>query len=245
MKIFELSIIGQFHLNHNEDFSVINEIGKDKLLIAVMDGCSMGIESHFSSTLIGKILRKIAKGEHYLEFIQRQERPLKVMLKNVLESLFSELVLIKNQLDLEVEELLSTMILGVVDLKENKCELIAIGDGLVAHNGFIREFDQDNKPDYVGYHLNENFEDWFEKQEQFLSLSCIQDLCISTDGIFTFKPFDNKAYKSIREEELINLLLKDSSQMQNEHMLLEKLTNIEKEWGLKPSDDLTLIRLIK
>ena len=46
---FEFTQIGEFHINHNEDFLVSHEIGKDKMMIAVMDGCTMGTESHFAS----------------------------------------------------------------------------------------------------------------------------------------------------------------------------------------------------
>ena len=66
---FEFTQIGEFHINHNEDFLVTHEIGKDKLMIAVMDGCTMGTESHFASTLIGKLLRQISKEIHYLSLI--------------------------------------------------------------------------------------------------------------------------------------------------------------------------------
>ena len=53
----EFTQIGEFHINHNEDFLVSCEIGNDKMMIAVMDGCTMGTESYFASTLIGKLLR--------------------------------------------------------------------------------------------------------------------------------------------------------------------------------------------
>ena len=61
MKFYELSHIGEFHVNHNEDFLVLEEAGSTRKLIAVMDGCSSGTDSYFASTLIGKLLRKIAK----------------------------------------------------------------------------------------------------------------------------------------------------------------------------------------
>jgi len=70
MKIFELSQIGEFHTNHNEDSYTITEIEAHQFLIAVMDGCSMGKESHFASTLIAKLLRKIGKVISYKAFAE-------------------------------------------------------------------------------------------------------------------------------------------------------------------------------
>ena len=46
MKFYELSHIGEFHVNHNEDFLVSEEAGNNRRMIAVMDGCSSGTDSH-------------------------------------------------------------------------------------------------------------------------------------------------------------------------------------------------------
>lgn len=108
----------------------------------------------------------------------------------------------------------------------------------------ITEYEQDNKPDYLGYHLDENFEDWYEKQNQRLRLSNIEDLSISTDGIFTFKKFDTEEYDEVTESEIVDYLLIDRQEKESENMLLKKMIRIEKKWGLKPSDDLTIIRLM-
>jgi len=75
MKEYELSKIGEFHINHKEDSSAITEIGDNKILMAVMDGCSMGNEIHFSSTLIAKILRKVGKEISYREFAEKTTKP--------------------------------------------------------------------------------------------------------------------------------------------------------------------------
>jgi hypothetical protein len=40
LKFYELSHIGEFHVNHNEDFLVSEEAGKSRRMIAVMDGLS-------------------------------------------------------------------------------------------------------------------------------------------------------------------------------------------------------------
>ena len=244
MKKYELSKIGTFHINHNEDAVAITEIGQNKLMMAVMDGCSMGEESHFASTLIAKVLRKIGKEISFKEFIKKEEKSVKELLKETLGLLFGELKEIKNRLLLEREEMLSTLILGILNHERREAEIIAIGDGLICDNGRYIEYEQDNQPDYLGYHLSEDFEHWFQLQQQKLSLKNIEDLSLSTDGIFTFKKFDNKHYRSIEENELLDLMLIDRQWSSQENMLKKKLVKIEQEFGLKPSDDLSILRII-
>jgi hypothetical protein len=244
MMHYELSIIGSFHTNHNEDAYLITEIGNNHILLAVTDGCSMGKESHFASTLITKILRKISTEISYKTFLSKRDKSTEEYLLEILERLFQELKFLKNHLLLEVEEILSTLILGILNPKEKQAELITIGDGLICCNGALYEYEQDDKPDYLGYHLAENFNTWFQKQEQQLSLKQVEDLSISTDGIFTFKKFDNKAYESIQEEEIAAYFLIDRQWEGQANMFRKKLSEIERIFGLRPSDDLTILRII-
>ncbi len=243
MNKFELSKIGDFHINHNEDASAITEIGENKVLIAVMDGCSMGKESHFASTLIAKILRKVGKEISYRIFAEKKEKTAEEYLKHILNRLFDELLLVKNQLLLEREEVLSTLILGVFDKDKNEINLIIIGDGLVCCNGQLYEFEQEDKPDYLGYHLLEEFDSWFQNQHQKLNLKNVVDVSIATDGIFSFKPFDNNVYEKTNEEQIVNELLVNQKWNDQTNMLHRKLLEIENGFGLRPSDDLTILRL--
>ena len=57
MNIYTTLQIGELHTNHCEDYFITAEIGKNKLLCAVMDGCTMGTDSYFAATLTGKLLR--------------------------------------------------------------------------------------------------------------------------------------------------------------------------------------------
>ena len=241
---YELSIIGSFHINHNEDAYLITEIGNNHILMAVMDGCSMGKESHFASTLITKILRKISTEISYKIFLSKRDKSTDEYLLEILERLFQELKFLKNHLLLEVEEILSTLILGILNPKEKQAELITIGDGLICCNGALYEYEQDDKPDYLGYHLAEDFSAWWRNQNQQLSLKQVEDLSISTDGIFTFKKFDSRAYESIQEEEIAAYFLIDRKWEGQANMFRKKLSEIERIFGLRPSDDLTILRII-
>lgn len=243
MQKYLFSTIGTFHTQHNEDAALICDLSEDRILIAVMDGCSMGTDSFFAATLIAKLLRKIAKAEYYKTFITKQTAELNVVLKSVLCDLFAALKIQNNALDLANDELLSTLILGIVDISSRKAEIIAIGDGLISCNNTLTEYEQDNKPDYLGYHLNEDFETWFAQQTQRLSVENSTDLSISTDGIFTFKAFDNLVYPTISAPEIIDFLLHDKSDL-SPTMLLKKMVFLEKNYGIKPSDDLSVIRLV-
>lgn len=236
--------IGTSHINHCEDFLVTAELGTEKRLIAVMDGSTRGIESYFASTLTGKILRKIAKEMYYKDFVEKENEPLETCLKSVMQQLFEQLKNLKNQLHLGRYELLSTLILGIIDTTEKNAELLTVGDGLICCNGEIIDNDQDNRPDYLGYHLETPFEQWFEEQEQLFSFTNVKDLSICTDGIFTFQAFDNGSYETIEEEEIIQWLLIDQENSQSDKMLQQKMWQLEADFGLKPMDDLTIIRLI-
>lgn len=244
MKIYQLSKIGQHHVNNNEDAILATAITTNRRLIAVMDGCSMGEESHFASGLIKKILSKISEEFGYKAFIEKNEGSLDQMLRNVIFRLFKELQQLKNLLRLDTNELLSTLILGLIDTETKAAELISIGDGLVYYNGVYQEYEQDNKPDYIGYHLNEEVDQWYNSLHQRLSICQVSDISISTDGIFSFLKFDNHHYPSISEERLVELFVANRQWADQTNMLQRKLIEIENHYGLKPSDDLSIIRII-
>ena len=132
----------------------------------------------------------------------------------------------------------------MVDNEYCAAELFTVGDGLICHDGHLVEYEQENKPDYLGYHLTEDFETWFANQHQKLSLSNINDLSLSTDGIFTFKHFDGKEYSEISDREIVEFLLISEKWENQANMLSRKLIELENEFGLKPSDDLTIVRII-
>lgn len=244
MKYYELSHIGEFHLNHNEDFLVSEEAGKTRKLIAVMDGCSSGTDSHFASTLIGKLLRKIAKQEEYREFVQKEKIGIKTQIENISLQLFDELSNLNRQLDLKSDEILSTLILALIDSEEKNAEIIIIGDGLIHANGENIEYENDNKPDYIGYHLNKGKYIWYQSHTKKLSLSKLEDLTISTDGIYTFKNFDGKTYEAISQEKIMEKFFVNKEELNNKNKLMKTLIEIKNSNGLMPSDDLTMIRVI-
>ncbi|MCF2874814.1 MULTISPECIES: protein phosphatase 2C domain-containing protein [unclassified Tenacibaculum] len=242
MKIYSTLQRGEFHTHYCEDFLINEELSNNQRLIAVMDGCSTGKETVFSSILFGKILRSIAKKTGYKFFVEKEVTAPKITLENVLKELFDELKIIRNKLDLEFNELLSTLILGIVNPNNAKAEIIVVGDGLVCVDGKEYHFEQEDKPDYLGYHLNEDFNLWFEQQKQRVSIEMFHDLSISTDGIYSFKNLKNKENQK-EESEIIQTLLKDIPEASATNFLDRKLIELSKENQI-PTDDLAILRLV-
>ena len=243
MTIYQLLKIGEAHTNFCEDAILSIPINEKKHLLAVMDGCSSGHESHFASGLISKLLKKQVTEISYLEYATNQNFTLKDYQKKILNGIFEDLKAFKNKYHLQTNELLSTLILAVFD-KNQWVEIFVAGDGLVQCDDSQFEFDQDDQPEYLAYHLNESFEQWYENQNQVLSFEIKEHFTISTDGIYSFQPFDHDDYPQIEQEDLLNLFLLDKSGRKSVEMLHKKALEIEREFGLKPMDDLGILKVI-
>lgn len=243
MNIYSTLQIGDYHINHCEDFFITRKIGSDKILCAVMDGCSTAMESHFASNLIGKILRKICIEKGYQELYETNAGlTIEEELKSILKDLFKEIISIKNQLMLDEKELLTTLIVLLYNQKENKGIILTIGDGVICMNGKITEYERNNKPDYFAYYLHENFETWYENQHQKIFIDHLQDISIATDGISTFSPVKKIAHHETIDP--LNYLLTDQSNIDSEEMLNLKLKKLEHHYGMKSTDDLAIVRII-
>ncbi|WP_066433860.1 protein phosphatase 2C domain-containing protein [Chryseobacterium sp. CCH4-E10] len=244
MNIYSVLQIGDYHINHCEDFLITKKIGSNKILCAVMDGCSTAMESQFASALFGKILRKISIEKGYKELYETsQVDSLEDELKAVLKELFKEIIVLKNHLMLDEKELLTTVILLLYDMKTDKGIILSIGDGLISINGKITEFERDNKPDYLAYHLKEDFEEWYANQTQKIFFSQMKDVSIATDGISSFTTV--KKINHNEKMDPVNYLLTDTENIDSEELLSLKLKKLEHYYGMKPTDDLAIIRITK
>lgn len=244
MIIHQYTQMGTFHENHCEDYTISAEVGENRILMAVMDGCTMGKESYFSSALVGKILKKVAYEEFHISYLRSVNPPLEDLLQKVFKKLFATLKSYSADLYLDKYELLTTLVLGVVDLRTKAAFVQVIGDGLVFCNDQAHIFDQENAPDYLGYHLRENFTSWYAKQGQKLYFEEVKDLSLSTDGIFTFSSFQLGEQEVISESYILDFLLKDQLELGNERMFAKKLYQLEGNYSVKPTDDLGIIRLV-
>lgn len=244
MNLYSTLQIGDYHINHCEDDLLIKKISSDKLLCAVMDGCSTAMDSHFASTLIVKLLRKVIIEIGYKALYEKDiHHNLESLLKEIINDLFKELVLVKNHVMLDEKELLTTLIILVYDITLDEGLILAIGDGVVCINGDITEFECNNKPDYLAYHLRENFEDWYSAQSQKIFFNSLNDVSIATDGILSFSKV--KKVESHESINFIEYLLIDQQNCNSEEMLNRKLKQLESHYGIKPTDDLSIVRIIK
>jgi len=245
MRIYTTLQMGAYHINHCEDYLFVDTSFNNKIVCAVMDGCTMGKDSYLIATIVGKLLRKICKAISYKEFYVKDGNTTSLdhLLKSILHDLFREIKTIKNQLQLEREELLTTLILLLADTKDDKGLVLVVGDGVVNINGSVTSFDQDNRPDYLGFHLAADFDTWYLSQQQKISIDSLNDISIATDGIESFTRV--AAPENSETIDPVHFLLHDSTGMGNEEMLNMKLKTIEHKYGLNHTDDLAVIRLVK
>ena len=239
----KITRIGSFHLNHCEDYVICTDIGDNRLLLAAMDGCSMGDDSYFAATLCGRLLRKVSKGEFYEAYLQGTQSALDVQLRRVIAKLFDELVSAKDTLLLERNELLTTLLIAIIDVDARQGEVICIGDGVVCIDGELTEYDQDNQPDYLAYHLTEDFARWYPTIKQKISIGHFHDISLSTDGILSFVDAADHAERELMSERLFHYLLVDDTEHGNENGFVKKLHRIKMDWNLIHSDDLGIIRV--
>ena len=230
------------HTNECEDFYVSAPLNEQHHVLAVMDGCSMGTESIFAAMLIGKVLRAIAKTHFYSNFRQPTETTTEELLKTTTSELFQQLKTLQASLHLDRYELLSTLVLAVVNSGEKRAEVLVVGDGVVAHNERITQFEQNNQPDYLGYHLSEPFDRWYLEQKQRLSLENLHNLGLATDGVYTFRaapgaPALNEAYV------LERLLLQRPPAGQGNYLDLQ-LRELREEHRHVNADDVAVIRAL-
>ena len=150
---------------------------------------------------------------------------------------------IKSVLQLERNELLTTLLIGIVDVETLQGQVICIGDGVICINGQLIEFDQDNQPDYLAYHLTEDFESWYATLNQKIIFQALKDISLSTDGILSFVDSETFEERHAMSDHLIHYLLVDQTELDNENALVKKLNQIKTEWDMVNTDDLGIIRV--
>lgn len=95
----------------------------------------------------------------------------------------------------------------------------------------------------MGFHLSEDFEKLYDSLEQKIKFNKISDISIAKDGIFTFEKV--KPAKSNEDIDTIDFLTIENTNKDQDEMLTLKLKKLEHTYGLVPTDDLSIIRIIK
>ena len=245
MKIYAHISSGKYHPISGEDFIFHKVINEQWLVAAVMDGCSSGKESHFASTAYGKSLEKSCRmlpnmNDIHPEFGSETTTKRAIGLF-ILRQLFSDVKNLKKLFYLKIEEILATIILLVYDLRSNTAWVCTSGDGVLCYNHELHEIDQHNMPDYLGYHLDRSFQEWYEHHTDSMEFGGIRDFSISTDGIMKLIPASGKN-KGIIDP--VEYLLKQHPENAPAHFISDRYHNLIENEDYIPYDDIGIIRVI-
>lgn len=204
----------------------------------------MGKDSHFASALIGKVLQQVTQEIYYQEFTGEYPKldtigP-SILGAEIIRRMRSQFRKISRQLMLDLTEQLATVVLAVIQLEKRDVWVITLGDGYIACDGKLIEIEQGNKPDYFAYRLSEEFEGWFAEQaiHEFAS---VKDFSIATDGVGCFEQLDKQ--KPPFSAPIDAYLLVDDTFSELPKMLDKKITLLENEHGVFPTDDVAVVRV--
>lgn len=183
MKIDSYLQRGYSHVNYCEDSLVTASYG-DFVMAAVMDGCSSGADSHFIATYYGKVLRKSFQ-QIVPIYKSNNSDPLVEIGKYILEDLFYQVKRLKSEMALDITEILTTSIILVANKATGKQWINTSGDGLFIVDGKSTIISQNNMPDFMGYHLDNQAGEWIEMHTSTYELAG-EHLILSTDGVQSF-----------------------------------------------------------
>lgn len=237
MKVYHGICKGAMHPVFCEDF-LISQSHENYFLGAVFDGCSGGKDSHFASALMGKLLSKAFQKSINSSFLENQPSP-HDLTKYLLKSLFEDMQQSQQQLQLERREMLATLILLTYEARQKQLFIQVIGDGVVAIDGEIHEIDQQNTPDYMAYHLDKSFAEYYASLGQYFACQQPQDVSIATDGISTFRSIKTDLPEGF---DPVDFLLKNTMFTNLPNMVQRKLVILQKRYGFQPGDDVSMIR---
>lgn len=232
---------GDIHTVYGED-SLFQTSIENFWVGAVMDGCSSAVESCFAATLFSKLVAKGCKLLPYLNKIQPdlnlQTMSAKLVGEFILNQVFSDIKKLQKQLLLENSEILSTLTLAVINSDSKSAYINFSGDGYYTINDQLFEIDQNNTPDFLGYHTNKSFEEWLTNHTYACELKNINSLTIATDGIAKlFKPNGTKHTDLIPQEYLTIQNIQSGKSTSIDHRY-NSLTN---EHELIPFDDIAIL----
>ncbi|MGH1339559.1 MAG: protein phosphatase 2C domain-containing protein [Aureispira sp.] len=239
MKIDQHLALGAFHPVFCEDFCVCYDLGDNWTVLAVLDGCSAGTDSHFAATLLGKIIHKISREVPYWGlqnstfYLSKVE--ITVLGKALMKALFEAFCQIKQQLFLEINELVSTCLLALYHNQRKQAWVNSSGDGVLVINEDHYVLDQADKPNYMAYHHLLSAEEWLAKQTYSALFEEVHNLALSTDGILSFEGAGTL--------DPLSYLLKENSRDQSLTLLQKKCRILERDYQLCPNDDLGIVRL--
>jgi len=226
-----------YHANHNEDQLLIETNLHGRCILAVMDGCSTAIDSEWASGLMMKIL----KGEiKRLQLNGATDISNKTLSETLFKVVFEKIKKIKDDLGLETIELFSTLLLTVIDPSDRSFHLSISGDGFYMVDEQHHSIDANNTPDFMGYHLDKSFDDFFSNHVNHINGSIKKRFLLATDGIEKLNDMKrSKTNDWILKNGLPSVL--ESNLQKNS--LEKKYEQLRKRDKLYPLDDVSVIAL--
>ncbi len=247
MKIHSVIRKGEDHAVFCEDFMTTGDSGR-YFLGVVFDGCSGGNDSHFASSLFGKIFKQIiSEGAMAGNTIEEKS-------KNFVQGFVKKLFEVKVSLQLENNDMLATFVMLIYDKVHGEALTLTVGDGVIHCDGqliilenerfkFTHPDGYKDMPDYIAYDLVDlgldrtYFNHWYDEHVKVNKFTNPKDISISTDGILTFKTPEE-------EVDPVNFLLIDDTWNSNKIMLSKKVNVLKTKYKTVHKDDISMIRLI-
>jgi len=249
MKVHSVIRKGKDHPVHCEDFMAQHTVGR-YFIGAVFDGCSGGNDSHFASSLFGKIFKQILTYQGFMSGANMEDRA-----REFMRAFVNKMFDVRVTLNLEDNDMLATFMMLVYDKVHGEAIVLTIGDGVICCDGsFIVlentrfELSHPKKfrdmPDYISYDLvdlgldKRGFDKWYEGHVTVHKFEDPQDISIATDGILTF---------NTPPEEPVDVgrfLLVDDNWVNNKIMLSKKVNVLNTKYKTTHKDDISIIRLV-
>lgn len=245
---------GTDHKNYAEDALVYKEMN-NFVYACVFDGCSSGVDSHFASALFKKAFNDItSKLEHVLD---KSEDGIEKNLKFLTFQIARKVYETKQLLDLKTNELLSTMVICVLDKGAQNCMIAAFGDGyfrvdetecFIKNTKYAELVNSENRPHYLSYNLDfiqnyNDFEEWYSKQPEKHFFEDVTNITIASDGLETFSKVGIPKEEAFNNVNAIDYLVRDEQFLGHAIMMEKKYNILNSKCCLLNKDDLSLIRI--
>lgn len=247
MKVQTVIRKGSEHPVFCEDFLSTNDSGR-YFIGAVFDGCSGGNDSHFASSLFGKIFKQVL-GEGAMSGNTIEDKSKDFMRKFVRKMFQSKVTL-----ELLDHDMLATFMMIIYDKVHGECLTMTIGDGIICCDGEFTILENDrfkaadpvryrDMPNYIAYDIVDlgldpsSFDVWFERYITITRHDNPKDISISTDGLLTFNT-------PVGEVDPLTFLLVDQNWKNNKIMLSKKVNVLGSKFKTTHKDDISIIRLI-
>ena len=235
---------GRAHTQRCEDESLVFSYNQIAVIIA-FDGCSSGKDSYFASGLFAKLFKKIAiQHKTYLENLDENSN-LRHVTYNLMELFFNELKYSFSYFVLDLSEILSTIVLSVVNIKTKQSYSVIVGDGSIYIDGIIHSINaEENAPYYISYFLSTPFADVWEYNINKYSFKVERVIAVLSDGIDSFKNYNENRYVTEAEKKDIIARFLESNYLLNNKIGLARICNmLETESNIAPSDDLSIAHI--